>query len=373
MDAASEAAYGQMEVLARALFYMDSRAGTAPSLERLVRAAIRGMLREVDSNSRYLSAAELQRWEQSSEVGELGFGIEGVAGGFVVTKIEEGMPAQKAGIREGDILLSVDEQPLQGLSAAEVRNQLMGPVGSQAILKLKREGFWQVLRIRLERIPQGLSPLETYWVDAIWVIRLSRFSPGIAAELHKRLFEARQRKPESIILDVRGNLGGLLQEAFGVASFFLPPQAAIVHIENPRKKDSRLEQTTSTQNIAVEIPMVVLMDGNSASVTEVLVAALKDNGRAYLLGEKSYGKGSIQERLLLPDGSALYLTVAYFIRLTGAKIDGEGVVPDCNLHHPKECVGFDKLMLKAQTPPPEGSKDIWLEWAVAWLRAHGRK
>ncbi|MCL2178677.1 MAG: hypothetical protein FWB81_04625, partial [Cystobacterineae bacterium] len=101
MDAASEAAYGQMEVLARALFYMDSRAGTAPSLERLVRAAIRGMLREVDSNSRYLSAAELQRWEQSSEVGELGFGIEGVAGGFVVTKIEEGMPAQKAGIREG--------------------------------------------------------------------------------------------------------------------------------------------------------------------------------------------------------------------------------------------------------------------------------
>jgi len=349
-----------MEVLARALVYMESRAAAQPSLERLVRAAIRGMLREVDGSSRYLSVEELERWEHSAEGGEVGLGLEAQGGGFRVSSVEEGLAAQKAGIRVGDLLLSIDEQPVQGLSAAELRGQLLGPVGSQVWLKLKREGLWQPLRLKLTRISPGLPPLETHWADAVWVVRLRRFSSGVALELSQRLSEALERKPAGIVLDLRGNWGGLLQEAFGIASLFLPPQTSIVRIQNPQEGLLRIEKTVFRRTVALQTPLLVLMDRNSASVTEVLLAALKDNGRARLVGERSYGKGSIQEKLLLPDGSALYLTVAYFIRLTGGKIDGEGVLPDCDLNQPKACRGFGEEVLEAQG----GAKDIWLEWGV---------
>ncbi|MCL2011628.1 MAG: S41 family peptidase [Cystobacterineae bacterium] len=341
-DAASEAAYGQMEVLARALNHIESRAATQPSVELLVQAAIRGMLREIDNSSRYLTAAEVVGLEQASEVGELGLGLEASAQGLVVLSIQEASPAHKAGIRKGDALLAVEGLPVQGLSAAQVQSQLVGPVGSQAVLKLQREGVFQPLYFRLRRAVLRRSPLETHWVDSIWVIRLSRFSPGVALELSQRFAEALTQKPSSLVLDLRGNLGGLLQEAFGVASLFLPPLSPIVYIQSPKLGPSRLEKTTSPpEGTATRLPLWVLMDENSASVTEVLIAALKDNGRARLLGEKTHGKGSIQEQLLLPDGSAIYLTVAYFIRLTGAKIDKEGILPDCHFHQAKGCTGLE--------------------------------
>ena len=369
LEAASEAAYQQMEVLARALHNIESRSLGRPSLEQLVQAAIRGMLRETDSNSRYFSVKELSAWEHSSEAGEVGLSLKEAEGCFMVASVREGSPAQKACIRKGDTLLSVDNQPTQGRLALEVRSQLTGPVGSQATLVIKREGVWQPLRLRLQRVSLWSTPLETYWVDSVWVVRLFRFSPGVFAELSQKLPAVVHNKPAAIVLDLRGNLGGLLQEAFGVASLFLPPQTPIVHIQGPLATHSKLEKTAPSPGAfqgAVRTPLLVLIDQNSASVTEVLAAALKDNGRALLWGEPSHGKGSIQERLLLPDGSAMYLTSARFLRLTGAPIDGAGVEPDCPLNQAKHCKvpgGLPEKPKKLPTKEP----DAWLELAVSWL------
>jgi carboxyl-terminal processing protease len=374
-EAASEAAYKQVEVLARALHDIESRAVTRPSLERLVQAAIRGMLREIDSGSRYIPAEELSSWEASSEVGEVGLGFQEEAGSFVVTEVREGFAAQKAGIRKGDILLSVDGRLLQGLSAVEVRSQLMGPTGSQATLLLKRDGVLQPLRFRVKRIPLWPSPLETHWVDTVWVVRLSRFSSGVSAELSRQLPAVLHNKPAAILLDLRGNMGGLLQEALGVASLFLPPRSPIVHIQGPLA--TRLERTPSSADAAASVaaervPLLLLVDQSSASVAEVLAAAFKDNGRAQLWGERSHGKGSVQERLLLPDGSAMYLTVARFVRLTGVKIDGEGVEPDCFLNQAKVCKALEGFSPKPRKLPTK-HKDAWLELAVSWLEAQGAR
>jgi len=375
-EASSEAAYQQMEVLARALHDIESRALTRPSLERLVQAAIRGMLREADSSSRYVSAKELASWENAFEAGEVGLGLQEVAGSFVVSHVRENSPAHKAGIRKGDTLLSVDKQALQGLSLAEVKTQLVGPAGSQALVVLKRDGVWQPLRFRITRAVQWALPLETHWVDAVWVVRLSRFTPGVSAELSRQLPAALHNKAAAIVLDLRGNWGGLLQEAFGVASLFLPPQTPIVHIQGPDALQARLEKTTAPpgllQEAATHIPLGVLIDQHSASVTEVLAAALKDNGRAYVLGESSHGKGSIQERLLLPDGSALSLTVARFVRLTGAPIEGKGVQPDCAFTHKTRCKALGDLPTKPKALGAQ-HKDLWLEWTVSWLATQGRR
>ena len=373
-EVASEVAYQQIEVLARALHDIETRAVTRPSVERLVQAAIRGMLREIDSESRHISAEELVFWENSPEAGETGLHVGEAAGHCIIEGIREDSPAQKAGLRKGDVLLSVDKQPVQGLSLAEVRSQLAGPVGSEAILLVKREGVVQPLRLRLKRALGWPSPLETRWVDTTWVVRLSRFSPGVAAELERQLPAVLHNKSASILLDLRGNLGGLLQEAFAVASLFLPPQTPMVRIEGPRAPHSRLEKALapaagSTQG-AARIPLLVLMDKNSASVTEVVAAALRDNGRARLWGERSHGKGSIQEKLLLPDGSAIYLTVARFVRLTGAPIDGVGVEPDCPLANAKACKGPDTL--PPQPKKPSSSEDTWLSLGVSWLAAQKR-
>jgi C-terminal processing protease CtpA/Prc len=272
-----------MEVLARALNDIESRALTQPSVERLVQAAIRGMLGELDSNSRYISVEELKAWEHPSTGGEVGLALEEV--------------------------------------------------------------------------------------DSLCVVRLSRFSPGVAAELSKQLSKALLKKPQALLLDLRGNLGGLLQEAFGVASLFLPPQTPMVHIQGPGQgpKLSQPEKAVSSASAPIQIPLLVLMDRRSASVTEVLVAALKDNGRARVWGERSHGKGSIQEELLLPDGSALYLTVAHFVRLTGAPIDGHGVEPDCHLSQPKGCKGLEGFSPRPAKSPSAKPRDLWLEMAVFWL------
>ena len=364
-QAANEAAYKQMEVLARALSDIESRAVTQPSVERLVQAAIRGMLREVDGNSRYVSAKQLEALENSPEgVGEVGLGLSEERGRWVVSHVREGMPAHKAGIHRGDILLSIDGQPTAGLPAAEVRSQLWGPIGSQCTLSFKRESVWLPQHFQLQRVSPGAFALQTSWVDSVWVVRLARFSPGITAEFSKQMAEALQRKPTSILLDLRGNLGGLLQEAVGVAGLFLPPQTPIVHVKSPQAALCRLEKTAPSAPTSTQTPLLVLMDKSSASVTEVLAAALKDNGRAVLWGEKTHGKGSLQEKLLLPDNSAMYLTVAHFIRLTGGKIDGEGVQADCNLNQPKTCKGLENMPAKLAKGLSAEGRDLWLEWAL---------
>jgi len=367
-EAASEAVYQQMEVLARALYDIESRALTRPSVEQLVQAAIRGMLRETDSSSRYFSAQELAAQENASEAGEVGLSFQEVAGSFVITSVQEGLAAQKAGLRRGDTLLAVDKQPTQGLLAAEVRSRLMGPAGSPLFLVIKRDGVWQPLRFRLQRTAMRHSPLETYWVDSVWVVRLSRFAPGVGAELAKQLPSVVRNKAASILLDLRGNLGGLLEEAVGIASLFLPPQTPVVRLQGPVEAYARLEKTAPVASgEATRIPLWVLMDKSSASVTEVLAAALKDHGRAYVLGERSHGKGSLQEKLLLPDGSAIHLTIARFVRVTGAPIDGRGVEPDCPMAQPGACKGLGNFPPK----PPTPSKDVWLEVAISWLKAQG--
>lgn len=250
-------------------------------------------------------------------------------GDLVIVSPIEGGPADVAGIKPGDIILEVDGESLEGLSTLEAVSKIRGPQDSIARLLVKKLGQLDPLLIEVKRaiIPLTSVRLRSEPGDKFMHIRLTDFYPQTADKLRAMIEREIEAGAEGLILDLRSNGGGLLSAAVDVASLFIDEGLALYVVDaNKRRTDYPIN--TEGRELLTDIPMVVLVNGGSASSSEILAGALQDHDRATLIGDTTFGKGSVNWLRRLSNGAGLYITVAHWYTPDGRLIQGEGVEPD---------------------------------------------
>jgi len=305
--------------------YVD---GTVLEPDRLARGALRGMVGSLgDPNSLYLDPMhrEISEAELRGTFDGIGVNVEIADDNLRVVAPLDGSPGARAGLRAGDVITQVDGRDVRGMPLADAIRLIRGPRGSSVTLGVTRDGGapFEVSvpreEIRIESVRGEVGS------DGVAQIRITSFSLRVGNELRQMLERLGERNPTGYVLDMRGNPGGYLDGAVSVASQFI--DNGVVLYEQRRSGD-REEVRTRGRPRATTGPMVILVDKGTASAAEIVAAALRDNGRARLIGEQTFGKGSVQAVHRLSDGSALRLTVAKWFTPNGEPIQGVGLMPD---------------------------------------------
>jgi carboxyl-terminal processing protease len=291
----------------------------------LGKPTVPGLLRALhDRYTTYLTPSEYRvaRRASSGGYGGIGVFVLPAPGGLLVRRTMVG-PARVAGLRSGDTIMAVDGSSTAALSFHEAMGRILGRPGSRVTLRVLRDG--RAMQFELVRRRFALHSVHARLDQHVGVVRLDAFSRGTAAASAAAVQRLLRRGANAIVLDLRGNPGGLLDEAVGVVSLFLRPGASVVSLAGAHKPLRIIYAHGGTESA---IPLAVLVDGGSASAAEVVAGALKDHGRASIVGEPTYGKSLVQEIVQLPSGAALKLTVARYLTPAGVDISRSGVQPD---------------------------------------------
>jgi carboxyl-terminal processing protease len=299
---------------------------------QLIQNAIRGMVEALDDHSTFLSPDEFEDMKVSTSGTYAGIGVEVVPGkgGVSVVKRMAGSPAERAGIQTGDVIVKIDGIAVdpQDLDAAIAR--MRGPEGSRIRLAVHRDGSASLLEFQVERAHVQLRSVAAELLTPDYgYLRITSFTDTTASELEQavaRLERSRARKLEGFIIDLRNDPGGVLDAAAQVADDFLD-HGTIVSAEG-RTPDAQFRIEAKPGDISHGAKLVVLVNGGSASASEILAAALHDNHRATLIGRRTYGKGSVQTIMPLEDGQALKITTSRYFTPAGISINGVGIIPD---------------------------------------------
>tara|TARA_B100000405_G_scaffold301083_1_gene261826 strand:- start:570 stop:1790 length:1221 start_codon:yes stop_codon:yes gene_type:complete len=275
--------------------------------------------------------------------------------GVVVISALEGSPAGEAEITSGTRLLSVDGRPVMDLSLEGTVSALRGDVGSQVVLTFENSNG-ETNELTLERRSVDLRPVRTRRLRSgshtLGYLRITQFSDGVPEQVKEALTELQNKDIEGLVLDLRNNSGGLVSAGLAVADDFLAG-GAIVETRNREGINDTIQASLQT---VYDGPMVTLVNGGTASASEILAGALQDNDRATLLGGQTFGKGLIQTLTNLSDGSGLAVTVAGYVTPSGRDIQGEGIAPNRVLSDPEPL-------------NPGGEGDRWLSEAEQWMEA----
>jgi carboxyl-terminal processing protease len=298
----------------------------------LIESAINGMLNSLDPHSKYLNAKNYQEIQVQTKGEFGGLGIEvTMENGIVkvISPIDE-TPAQKAGIQAGDLITHLDGEPVQGLTLEQAVERMRGPVNSKITLTVVRQGVEQPFDVAIGRAVIKIKSVRARLEgDDVAYLRISSFSEKTSDELEKAMKEMSQtdgKKVKGVILDLRNNPGGLLDQAVAVSDDFLD-QGEIVSTRG-RRPDSIQRFNARRGDISGGLPMVVLVNGGSASASEIVAGALQDHHRAVLLGTRTFGKGSVQTVIPLGSQGAIRLTTARYYTPSGRSIQAKGIDPD---------------------------------------------
>ena len=302
---------------------------------KLVEYAIRGMLNGLDPHSAYLGPDEFQELRVGTQGEFGGLGIEvGMENGFikVISPIDD-TPAQRAGIQAGDLIVRIDDKPVKGLNLDEAVKLMRGKVGTKIHLLVVREGADKPLEFTLERAVIHVASVKGRLLEpGFGYVRISQFQAHTGEELGKSLKDlVKENKAplKGLILDLRNNPGGVLNAAVAVSDAFLK-EGLIVYTQG-RRKDSRMEFSAGPDDLLAGAPLVVLVNAGSASASEIVAGALQDQGRALIVGQRSFGKGSVQTIIPLSRDTAVKITTARYYTPKGRSIQAEGIVPDIEL------------------------------------------
>jgi carboxyl-terminal processing protease len=298
--------------------------------ETLLEYAIQGMLSGLDPHSVYLTADDFEDL-QTSTTGEFsGLGLEvGMEDGFVkvVSPIDD-TPAQKAGIESGDIILKLDNHPVKGMSLNEAIELMRGEKGSSIDLTIAREGSGQPFTLTLVRDTVRVVSVRKRWLEPGYgYLRIAQFQRRTGEDVGNALaslMEAGELK--GLVLDLRNNPGGVLRASVDVADKFLDG-GTVVYTEG-RLDNSQTRYNATPADATEGVPVVVLINGGSASASEIVAGALQDHRRAVVMGTSSFGKGSVQTILPLSEDRAIKLTTALYFTPNGRSIQAQGIVPD---------------------------------------------
>lgn len=310
--------------------------GSLPDRQTLAHAAIRGMLRALDDPySFFVEPVDHQLEEAELEGGYGGVGIEDPAeltiqdGRLVIILPRAGSPADRAGIRPGDILLRIDDQSTAGLFLQEAIVLLRGPVGSGVKLTVRRPP--QPNPVTLHLVREDIQNATVSWrmlEPGIGYVQISFFSERSVEDLRQALRELKGAGAEQLVLDLRNNPGGIVNAAVQVSSQFI--QDGIILIQRDGQGNERTFEARGG-GPAIDIPLVVLVNAGTASAAEIVAGALQDHGRGPLIGERTFGKGSVQSVHELSDGSSLHITIARWLTPHRHELEGVGIIPDAEI------------------------------------------
>lgn len=298
--------------------------------ERMMRGAVAGVVASLDDPYTMVvdpvPASILDQDLQGSFEG-IGATVAMIDGALTVEEFLAVSPAQQAGLQVGDVILEVDGVSLAGLDLYEAISLIRGPRDSVVRLLVMREGQDESFVVPVTRSRLELPVIESRMLDNdVAYLRLTEFNAVSGDRFHSALSDLLAQEPVGLVLDLRGNPGGLFGESIDIAGEFLAQDQVIVS-EQIRDEPVEVFETRRT-GMAAAIPLVVLVDGGSASAAEIVAGALHDNRRAILIGEQTFGKGSVQNVHTLTDGSSLRVTTAKYYLPSGRNLDGEGLVPD---------------------------------------------
>ncbi len=303
--------------------------------KKLLEDAIRGMLTGLDPHSAYLVAEEYQELKEGTTGQFGGLGIEvTMENGFikVVSPIDD-TPAQKAGIKTGDLIIKLDEKPVKGMSLTDAVKLMRGEPGSKIVLTIVREGLEAPLKLTLARDIIKVKSVKSRILEKGYgYVRISSFQSGTGDGLKEALAALKKENGgalKGLVLDLRNNPGGVLNAAVEVSDAFLR-SGLIVYTEG-RIENSEMRFNASPDDLIDDAPIVVLINAGSASASEIVAGALQDQKRAVIMGEKSFGKGSVQTILPTSNGAAVKLTTARYFTPSGRSIQAEGIEPDIAL------------------------------------------
>ena len=305
--------------------------------KRIVEAAIRGIVADLDQHSTFLDAEQYEDIRISTTGNYTGVGLDVNLEGGKVTVVAplDGAPAEQAGILPGDIVSAVDDVPVSAEDVASSVARMRGAPGTSVTLDVMRPGSDTPLRFALTRTEVHVRTVQSeYLGNGLGYVRLSSFAESTAGDLDQaaRDLTAAAGRDEllGLVLDLRSNPGGLLDSAVQVADEFL--DGGIIVTGTGRMRKAQFEQSANAGDALEGVPTVVLVNGSSASASEIVAGALQDHGRARIVGEKTYGKGSVQTVMPLGEGSALKLTTSRYLTPSGRSINGTGIVPDVVVH-----------------------------------------
>jgi carboxyl-terminal processing protease len=298
----------------------------------LIENAINGMLTGLDPHSNYMNTKAFRDMQVQTrgEFGGLGIEVTQENGFIKVISPIDDTPASRAGVKPGDLILALDGKTVQGLTLNDAVDKMRGPPNSKIKLTIRREGQDAPLDLALTREVIRIQVVKSHLEgNDIGYIRVTSFNEQTEAGLHKALTALKQQsgdKLRGIVLDLRNNPGGLLDQAVAVSDDFIN-QGEIVSTR-ARHPDESQRWNAKSGDIVNGLPMVVLINGGSASASEIVAGALQDHQRAILLGTRSFGKGSVQTVIPLPGNGAMRLTTARYYTPSGRSIQGLGITPD---------------------------------------------
>lgn len=319
-------------------------------VKKLMYGAVSGMLRELDPHSSFLKPEEYKELqvETKGKFGGLGIEITMRDGVLTVVSPLEGTPADKAGIQAGDQIIKIDDQPTQDLSLTEAVQKMRGPKGTKVKLTVIRKGERKPLEFDLVRDTISIQSVKWRTLESGYgYVRISSFQSGTASDLRKALdqLENDNHPLQGLVLDMRNDPGGLLDQAVEVADEFI--NEGLIVYTGGRLENQKMRFEAHKNSKPRNYPIVVLVNSGSASASEIVAGALQDHKRAIVLGEPTFGKGSVQTVIPLSDGAALRLTTSLYYTPSGRSIQAKGIEPD--------------ILVKRELPPKsdeEGADEL---------------
>ena len=336
--------YEKLKIFVRVLHIIEQNYVEEVDINQLVYGAIEGVLEKLDPHTNFLPPETFKDFSEETSGNFSGIGIE-------ITKKEERVliispiedsPAWKEGILSGDEILKVDGTPVKGLSLIKIGKLLKGKVNTKVTLDINRGEKKEVFQIKRSII--HINPVKYVNLgEGLGYFRLISFIENCSIDLKKKIEQHRKKHGlRGAILDLRYNPGGLLEEAVRVSDLFLS-KGVIVSTRGRDKKDEKLFEAKDSS--LGNFPLIVLVNSSSASASEIVTAALKDNKRALVVGEKTFGKGSVQSVIKLEDGSGLKITVSLYYTPSGISINKVGVEPNIFVSQKALKSNYKKILL----------------------------
>tara|TARA_B100002052_G_scaffold283936_1_gene295353 strand:- start:745 stop:1887 length:1143 start_codon:yes stop_codon:yes gene_type:complete len=320
-------------------------------------AAINGLLQSLDPYSAYMSpeSFENMQTETSGEFGGLGIEVSMEAGVVKVISPIDGSPADEVGVKAGDYIVKINEHQVQGKTLTEAVDLMRGPVGSDIEITVRRKGVRKAIVFKITREVIKIQSVKSQKINEnIGYIRLTAFNENSSSQIKKKINEfTKDKKIKGYILDLRNNPGGLLSQAIKISDFFLS-NGEIVSTKSRKESENRRWFANKGDIINGKV-LIVLINYGSASASEIVAGALKDNKRAILIGENTYGKGSVQSIIHLKNNGAIRLTISKYYLPSGKSISEVGITPDIEVAE-----GDDEFRINTE-------KDNQLNFAIKLL------
>jgi carboxyl-terminal processing protease len=330
----------KLKVFAQALALIEEQYAEPKPTKDLVYGAIQGAVGTLDPHSSFMTPEEFRELQIETKGKFSGIGIEITLKDRILTVVSpiEGTPAYQAGMKPGDQIVKINGAPTKNITLMEAVKKIRGPKGSKVVLTINREGFQKPKEFVITRQIIPIRSVKARILnDGIGYIRLTNFQDQTDHDLQAYLKKMKKRLVpfKGLILDLRNDPGGLLEQAVRVSDEFLQSGLIVYTEGRNRGQNMRFYARAGQEGKVAKVPMVVLINEGSASASEIVAGALKDQKRALVLGTKSFGKGSVQTIIPLEDGSALRLTTALYFTPSGVTINEKGIQPDIMVEEKK--------------------------------------